>query len=264
MKKWLLTTALAIIDIALLVLIVVSAKSTGNGSMEMPATTAEASIAEVTSPTDTKTVTSPAETTVTQTQDENTESIPEVTTFPGTSVPETSSTVPWWAVVPETSPAATEESETFRDISAYNTKELPHINDFKWVTPEILNGVCPDEAEILYFEETLGGWKCYIIENETEVERLANMELTGGTMEEMQLRFDWYYTRSGGKDGEVYEDNSPDSVFEGYVNDDGEIEAEGPGRIRVTDIYVIGDHMYAFGTISWPDGISGSLLLVRP
>ena len=159
---------------------------------------------------------------------------------------------------------ATEESETFRDISSYNTKELPHINDFKWVTPEILNGVCPDEAEILYFEETLGGWKCYIIENETEVERLANMELTGGTMEEMQLRVDWYYIRSGGKDGEVYEDNSPDSVFEGYVNDDGEIEAEGPGRIRVTDIYVIGDHMYAFGTISWPDGISGSLLLVRP
>ena len=73
--------------------------------------------------------------------------------------------------------------ENIRDVSQYDTKDLPHIKDFKWITSEIQAG---------------------------------------------------------------------------------ELEAQGPGSIRVTDIYAIGDHMYAFGTIGWPDGIKGSLFMVRP
>ena len=80
MKKSILTPILAVIDIALLVLIVVSARSVGNGPTDTPAAIAEVSIAEVTSPAETETVISPAETSVRQTQEETTESIPEVTT----------------------------------------------------------------------------------------------------------------------------------------------------------------------------------------
>lgn len=70
MKKSILTPILAVIDIALLVLIVVSARSVGNGPTDTPAATAEVSIAEVTSPAETETVISPAETSVRQTQEE--------------------------------------------------------------------------------------------------------------------------------------------------------------------------------------------------
>ena len=283
MKKSILTPILAVIDIALLVLIVVSARSVGNGPTDTPAATAEVSIAEVTSPAETETVISPAETSVRQTQEETTESIPEVTAVPGSSVPETQTdpeptaeeTLPASAESTEMPPGSenwlspgTEtkdhtEEENFRDVSAYDTYERPHINDFKWVTKEILAGECPEEAEKIHFEESLGGWKCYIIDDATGMERLANMELSG-TMEALELHFDWYYMRIGGKGGEAYEDNSEDSVFRGRVNDSGEIEAEGPGRIYVTDIYAISDHMYAFGTLHWPDGIMGYLFLARP
>ena len=238
MKKTILTLILAAADIALLVMIVVSVKAAGIGPTEMPATAVE-----------------------TVTDEETGATVPEIT-FPETQTdPETWSD-PETQTAPETTEGFTEE-EILRDVSAYDTHELPNIKDFKWVTQEILAGNCPEEAEQIYFEESLGGWKCYIMDDATEMERLANMELAG-TMEALELRFDWYYLRRGGKDGEAMEDNTPDSVFRGFVNDAGGIEAEGPGMVRVTDIYAIGDHMYAFGTLNWPDGIVGYLFLVRP
>ena len=153
--------------------------------------------------------------------------------------------------------------ETAKDINVYDTDELPTIKDFKWITPEIQNGVCPDESESLYFKEILGGWKCYIIDDETGMERLANIHISG-TWEDLTFTFDWYYVRIGGKEGEVSEDNTPDSVFTGSVNEAGEIEATGPGRVLITGVYRIEDHQYAFGKIYWPDGMTGEIYLVRP
>ncbi len=283
MKKSILTLILAAADIILLVMIVVSIKSAGIGPTGISPTTVEASVAEETGTTKAAVPSSAAETLAIQPQAETSASIPETTITPETSVPEMKSDPE--TAAEESLPAEAEstgpnpgtenwltpgmetegltEEESLRDVSAYNTHELPNIKDFKWVTMEILNGECPEEAEEIYFEESLGGWKCYIMDDATEMERLANMEL-GGTMEAIELHFDWYYVRRGGKGGEVVEDNAPDSVYHGFVNDAGEIEAEGPGRIRVTDIYAIGDHMYAFGTLHWPDGIVGYLFLVRP
>ena len=63
---------------------------------------------------------------------------------------------------------------------------------------------------------------------------------------------------------EVSEDATPDSVFKGNVTDEGELDTHGAGSLHITDIYRIDDHQYAFGKISWPDGISGSIYLVRP
>ena len=153
------------------------------------------------------------------------------------------------------------EEEITADVSAFDTSDRPTIKDFKWITDEIRAGRCPEEAESFYFEESLGGWKCYVVDDETGTERLANMELNGSE-EDLDLRFDWYYTRIS-KD-EVFEDNSPDSLFKGNVTEEGEIDAQGSGKLHLTDIYRIGDHQYAFGWISWPDGMSGRLYLVRP
>lgn len=221
MKRSILTPILAVLDILLLALIIVSARKVGN---VQPEETKPAQSVAVTG----------------ETESGLTTEVPADTEVPGE-----------------------EGKEEMRDASAYDTHDLPTIKDFKWVTPEILNGVCPDDAEAVYFEESLGGWKCYIVDEETGVERLANMELSGKE-DDLELCIDWYYARIGGKDGEAYEDNAPDSVFEGSANDSGEIEAGGPGKILLTDFYAIGDHMYAFGTIYWPDGMKGNLMLVRP
>lgn len=153
------------------------------------------------------------------------------------------------------------EDEVIPAVSAFSTRERPHIRDFKWITEEIRAGICPDEAESFSFEESLGGWKCYLVDDGMGVERLANMELSGSG-DDIGVLFDWYYTRIN-KD-EDFEDNSPDSVFRGHVTEEGEVDAEGPGRLRLTDIYRIGDHQYAFGNISWPDGMNDRIYLVRP
>lgn len=175
---------------------------------------------------------------------------PEVTEpVPGTTEP-----------VPGTTEDETEEEFTL-DVSAFDTRERPHIRDFKWVTEEIRAGICPEEAESFYFEESLGGWKCYVVESEADVERLANLELSG-TEDDAELLIDWYYIRINKE--EVSEDATPDSVFKGNVTDEGELDTHGAGSLHITDIYRIDDHQYAFGKISWPDGISGSIYLVRP
>ena len=153
------------------------------------------------------------------------------------------------------------EDEVIPAVSAFSTRERPHIRDFKWITEEIRAGICPDEAESFSFEESLGGWKCYLVDDGMGVERLANMELSGSG-DDIGVLFDWYYTRIN-KD-EDFEDNSPDSVFRGHVTEEGEVDAEGPGRLRLTDIYRIGDHQYAFGNISWPDGMNDRIYLIRP
>ena len=261
MKKSILTPILAVLDILLLALIIVSARKVGN---VQPEETKPAQSVAVTGETESGLTTEvPADvdtTTVLVTTD------PETTQEQITSNEEStdlSETVLVPVVPADTEVPGEEGKEEMRDASAYDTHDLPTIKDFKWVTPEILNGVCPDDAEAVYFEESLGGWKCYIVDEETGVERLANMELSGKE-DDLELCIDWYYARIGGKDGEAYEDNAPDSVFEGSANDSGEIEAGGPGKILLTDLYAIGDHMYAFGTIYWPDGMKGNLMLVRP
>lgn len=145
------------------------------------------------------------------------------------------------------------------DIAPFDTREKARLEDFNWVTPEIVSGICPQESEEMVFAEALGGWKCYIWDD-TGMERLANMDFAG-TEENLVLTFDWDYVHNGVQD-RGYNDNTPDSVFRGSLA--GNVEAEGPGKVTLTDFYRIDDHQYAFGTIKWPDGVSGHMMLVRP
>ena len=154
----------------------------------------------------------------------------------------------------------TELSQTpFSDISAFDTSERPTAADFTWITPDIIAGICPAGSENMDFPEALGGWKCYIWDSEG-IERFANMDFAG-TEDNIRLTFDWYYTYVG-SEGQGYDDNTPDSVYEGSLV--GNVEAYGPGMVVLTDFYSMDGHQYAFGSIQWPDGISGHLTLVRP
>jgi hypothetical protein len=155
--------------------------------------------------------------------------------------------------------AQSSESDTHTDNRSFDTSEYPTLEDFLWITPEIIAGTCPEGSENMDFPEALGGWKCYIWDD-AGVERLANMKFSG-TEDKIRLTFDWFYTHVGDTD-EGYEDNSPDSVYEGAL--EGAVVAYGAGMVRLTDFYRMDDHQYAFGSISWPDGISGHLMLVRP
>jgi len=163
------------------------------------------------------------------------------------------------SVYEDTSPIVTSE----QNAAFYNTFETPDINDFSWVTSEILNGVFPLEAEDVDLENSLGGWKCCILDHESDTEWFGNMELIG-TADNLCLRLDWYCVRTGGEEGEVSADESPDSIFFGSVNEDGAIEVIGPGRILITDCYRIGNHQYASGFYFWEDGVSSNIFFVRP
>ena len=251
MKKPIVTLVLAVIDFLLLAVIIVSAVISGFSKSDDKESSSRVRDKTVKEQTETSEESDRAYET-TDMQETSQENETEATV-------ESSSEV----TVAESASSETAVEETSNPVPVYDTDELPKIKDFKWVTTEIQNGVCPDEAESLYFEEVLGGWKCYIIDDETGLERLANIHISG-TWENLTLSIDWYYVRIGGKDGEVSEDNTPDSVFTGSVNDDGEIDVTGPGRVYLTDIYRIGDHQYAFGTIYWADGMTGGIYLVRP
>lgn len=150
-------------------------------------------------------------------------------------------------------------SVSFSDAVSFDTSERPSAADFTWITPEIIAGTCPAGSVDMDFPEALGGWKCYIWDSEG-IERFANMDFAG-TVDNIRLTFDWYYTYVGSQ-GRGYDDNTPDSVYKGSLA--GNVEAYGAGKVVLTDFYRMDGHQYAFGTIQWPDGISGHLTLVRP
>lgn len=165
----------------------------------------------------------------------------------------------------ETRTAAEPEAETTAfDMEAYDTYERPTLADFEWVTMDILKGDVPED-EPVYFSQILGGWKCYILddpESGAAAERLLNVTIDG-TPENITLTFDWYYTHNYRLD-EGYDDNTPDSVFTGAVNEDGYIETLGAGKAVLTDFYAQDGHLYAIGMMSWPDGVKGYIAIVRP
>ncbi|MBP3805510.1 MAG: hypothetical protein J6I76_16755 [Oribacterium sp.] len=258
MKKLNITPIFAVLDIVLLVVILISLRPSKDKVIEESLSESKYESIDETEDFNSGITDTEYETPV-ETNMEETVITEEFDPVEETGQAET--TEDYWLNPGTETEGSTEKS--IRDLSSFDTHDLPHIKDFKWVTVEVLSGELPSEAEKISFEDSFGGWKCYIIDDATEMERLANVEISG-TLEDLELGIDWYYIRRGGKGGENYEDTTEDSVFRGYVNGNGDIEAEGQGKIRMTDIFTIGDHMYASGKLHWPDGIVGYLFLVRP
>ncbi len=279
-----LVPILAAIDIALLAVIVISA-GTSAGRTPEPDNTAYVAEQEITSPVSSSAQTeapmqittaapetaagappAPLEAIAEAEPEAPVQTIPEpakpqetsAPAAPETAAPYEPLTSPTVPVSPKTENAGAPSAPLF-DVTPFDTREKARLEDFNWVTSDIVAGICPPEAEDMVFIEALGGWKCYIWDA-TGTERLANMDFSG-TEEALTLRFDWNYIHLGSED-QGYDDNTPDSVFRGSLV--GNVEATGAGKVILTDFYRIDDHQYAFGTIMWPDGISGHLMLVRP
>ncbi len=167
-------------------------------------------------------------------------------------------------IVPEAEEPYVEPSDTpasaEKEAAYFDTSEPPTLADFMWITPDIINGICPPDEQAMMFDEALGGWKCYIWDEYAE--RFANMYFEG-TQDDLTLTFDWHYI-SVGSDEAVFEDTTPDFVYHGTLASSGNVEAEGSGRVVLTDFYRLDDHQYAFGSMYWPDGMTSHLMLVRP
>lgn len=167
-------------------------------------------------------------------------------------------------IVPEAEEPYEEPSETSvsaeTDAAYFDTSEPPTMADFMWITPDILNGICPPDEQAMMFDEALGGWKCYVFDEYAE--RFANMYFEGAE-DDLTLTFDWGYISVGVYE-DVYEDTTPDFVYHGTLASSGNVEADGSGRVVLTDFYRLDDHQYAFGSMYWPDGVTSHLMLVRP
>ena len=167
------------------------------------------------------------------------------------------------STAPQAAPAA-----ALRDPAAFEAADPPALSDFLWYTEDIRDGKVPANVERLSdFREVTGRWKGYIIdiselpEGAYMVETFLNITV-GGKADSCELTFDWLYTHLGST-GEGFEDDSPDTLFSGAWSDGG-VEAFGTGSVEVTAFWYQDGQEYAVGKMHWPDGTSGTLMMVRP
>ena len=192
---------------------------------------------------------------------------------PATAATQTPATAKPTIAAPTTAATAATPAATaaaLRDPAAYEAADPPALSDFLWYTEDIRDGKVPANVERLSdFREVTGRWKGYIIDiNQLPegqgaymVETFLNITVDGKA-DSCELTFDWLYTHLGST-GEGYEDNSPDTLFTGAWSDGG-LEALGTGSVEVTAFWYQDGHEYAIGKMHWPDGTSGTLMMVRP
>ncbi|MBR2995158.1 MAG: hypothetical protein IKF45_00455 [Lachnospiraceae bacterium] len=149
----------------------------------------------------------------------------------------------------------------------FNTMEPPTLTDFEWVNNEIFRGQAPSGVQRLGFDETLGSWKAYLVDLSSDgttmkAERFLNVTVSG-TPENAQLTFDFHYLYVSSA-GEGYDESGQQGVFNGSMTGEGAIDTLGAGRIVITDFWTDGGHQYAIGTMTWPDAVRSTLMMVRP
>ena len=189
-----------------------------------------------------------------------------------TKIPETISDItskPTAPVSRVTAPTAIAKPKTGETYNAgdYSTAETARLQDFLWVTQDIVKGLLPAGHDRLTdFDELLGGWKAYIIDDlngqyGSGIERLCRTEFVRDTNGNGMI-FTWVYVHNT-KTDEGYNDYSPPTAFYGEMRD-GRFHGLGTGSIDMTDFYVLNGHEYAIGTLHWPDAVTGTVFLVRP
>jgi len=140
----------------------------------------------------------------------------------------------------------------------FSTTERPTLAEFDWLDGEVAKGNMPaGVAPITNLGDVTGGWKAYLFGN--GIEQLLNVDIQVG-QSDVVMTFDWYYSRY---DGDAHEDDTPDSTFTGSW-DDGWLDAVGPGRVTIVAFWEQDGVQYATGSFLWPDGGTGTILMVRP
>lgn len=167
-------------------------------------------------------------------------------------------------------PGSVEPAESETPVQAqadFNTMEPPTLTDFEWVNNEIFRGQAPAGVQRLGFDEVLGSWKAYLVDLSSDgttmkAERFLNVTVSG-TPENTQLTFDFHYLYVSSA-GEGYDETGQQGVFSGSLTDEGVIDTLGAGRVVITDFWTDGGHQYAIGTMTWPDAVRSTLMMVRP
>ena len=153
------------------------------------------------------------------------------------------------------------------DARNYSTSETARLQDFLWVTQDIVKGSLPaGHDRLTEFDELIGGWKAYIIDDlngqyGSGIERLCQAAFTKDANGN-GMTFTWAYIHNT-KTDEGYNDYTPPTTFYGEMQN-GSFHGLGTGSIDMTDFYVLNGHEYAIGTLHWPDAVTGTVFLVRP
>ena len=170
---------------------------------------------------------------------------------------------------PTSVPKATAVPEVRRsyDPGQYSTTEMSRLQDFLWVTQDIVHGTFPAGIDRLTgFDEVLGGWKAWIIDDlngqyGSGMERLCSVNFAKDANGN-GMTFNWVYVHNTQTD-EGYTDYTPPTTFYGEMQN-GRFYGLGTGSIDMKDFYVLNGHEYAVGTLNWPDASKGTVFLVRP
>lgn len=153
------------------------------------------------------------------------------------------------------------------DPARYSTTEMSRLQDFLWVTQDIAHGSLPaGNDRLTSFDELLGVWKAWIIDDlngqyGSGIERLCSVNFVKDANGN-GMTFNWFYVHNT-KIDEGYDDNTPPTTFYGEMQN-GRFYGLGTGSVDMPDFYVLNGHEYAVGTLHWPDGIQGTVFLVRP
>lgn len=154
------------------------------------------------------------------------------------------------------------------DPSGFQTSDMSKMGDFQWITYDIMYGYVPENVELLTDpQEIAGGWKAYIVddyrgEDSVYIERLCNVDMNvSGQSVEVSIKWDYLY--NGSTDESYSEKDYPDSVFVGKWSNGG-ISATGAGGIYITGFWYKDGKEYAVGAMTWADGMTSTVFLVRP
>ena len=162
----------------------------------------------------------------------------------------------------------TGDPEIKHDPAGYQTSDMSKMADFQWITYEIMYGNVPDDVELLTDAyEISGGWKAYIVddysgENSVYIERLCNCYISGSS-QDLEVVIQWDYLFNGASNESYSEKDNPDSFFNGSLSD-GSLYATGAGSIYIRGFWYKDGKEYALGTMTWVDGLTSTVYLVRP
>lgn len=254
MGKKMVVAVLGVIDVALLVVIMVSMLT--GWRISSPQTASTVSVA-TSSPTQSATV-SKAFTEAPEPTEASTEAPTKAQAkTPATEQPATEAPKPKYP------------SPDKLSTDAYPT--LGDVQNFKWDKNNgpYWKGISDKAVALTELSAVKGGWMTYILDdpagkrNKYSVEHFANIKISGSDSS-AKLTVDWFYTFLG-EEGEGHDDNTPDSEFVGtWTKSDGKLTATGAGKITLSGFCYDNGREYGTGTMMLPDGTEAIIALVRP
>ena len=162
----------------------------------------------------------------------------------------------------------TEADDEAIDVSDYSTTQRPSLSDFMWYFDNVhYNGIPLDATYIYDSEQIVGDWKGFIFYdperkmNSYGIEFLnVNLKIDG---QKADVAFDLYELHLENTEV-INEEGGPVLSYSGNF-EAGAVYATGGGNVHIDSFYTMPDKkQYAVGYLDTPDGTPAYLALVRP